>query len=172
MRANGVESDANGWWDRNDDDVIDAAKGEVLQERVYLGAQDAVHMVIGTAGAGYTNNAKPVSEGGPEYNERFFYLHGFLHLTAPSPDVLRYQWVYSRTGQVLEVGTIVRSGAPPPGKHRGWEALSNAEKGGIVAAACVGGASLAALAFYFVRTRSEQTGSDAAYAPIGGGAKE
>jgi len=56
--ALGPDADAGGWWDRNDDDVVDPSKGEVLEERVFLGAKDTVHMVIGTAGAGYTNNAK------------------------------------------------------------------------------------------------------------------
>lgn len=161
-----LDADAGGWWDRTDDDIIDEAKGEVLEERVYLGAKDAVHMVIGTAGAGYTNNAKPQSQGGPEYNERFFYLHGFLHLSAPSPDVLRYQWVYSRTGQVLEVGTIVRSSAPK--QKSPWEELSVGARAGIIAAACAGGLGLILIAYFVTRPRASGTKeSEMAYAPIG-----
>ena len=58
-----------------------------------------VHMVIGTAGAGFSKNANNPS---PEWNEMFFYKWGYARLTALNSTNLAWEWVESESGIVFD----------------------------------------------------------------------
>ena len=64
----------------------------------------------------------------------------------------------------------MRSADPDPGakkekKKKGWAALSQGLRGGIIAGACAGGAAIAGAAIYILRPPLA-TGTASAYTPI------
>lgn len=56
-------------------------------------------MVIGTAGAGFTENARTPL---PEWNEMFFYKWGYARVVAHNSTYLTWEWVESSTGTVFD----------------------------------------------------------------------
>jgi Iron/zinc purple acid phosphatase-like protein C len=58
-----------------------------------------VHMVIGTAGAGFTENAQTPR---PEWNEMFFYKWGYARVVAHNSTYLTWEWVESSSGTVFD----------------------------------------------------------------------
>jgi hypothetical protein len=65
-----------------------------------------VHMVIGTAGAAFTQNA---FEPPPEWNEQYFYKWGYARVTAVNASYLGWDWVESATGVVWDRMAITQS---------------------------------------------------------------
>ena len=61
--------------------------------------QATVHMVIGTAGAGFTENAVIPK---PEWNEMFFYKWGYARVTVYSHTELYWEWVEASSGNILD----------------------------------------------------------------------
>ena len=61
--------------------------------------QATVHMVIGTAGAGFTKNA---IESKPVWNEMYFYRWGYARVSALSATELSWEWVESSSGTVFD----------------------------------------------------------------------
>lgn len=85
-------------------------KKKVIQHSVEVETEDGivhtfknpgatVHMVVGTAGAGFTKNAvTPL----PEWNEIFFYKWGYARLTAHNSTNLSWEWIESESGTVFD----------------------------------------------------------------------
>ena len=85
-------------------------KKKVIQRSVEVKTEDGivhtfrnpgatVHMVVGTAGAGFTKNAvTPL----PDWNEMFFYKWGYARLTAHNSTNLSWEWVESESGTVFD----------------------------------------------------------------------
>jgi hypothetical protein len=68
--------------------------------------QATVHMVIGTAGAGFTKNSKSPS---PDWNEMWFYRWGYARVTAINSTYLDWEWVESSTGIVYDHMVITQT---------------------------------------------------------------
>ena len=67
--------------------------------------QATVHMVIGTAGAGFTENAVIPK---PEWNEMFFYKWGYARVTVYSSTELYWEWVEASSGIVFDRMSITQ----------------------------------------------------------------
>jgi Iron/zinc purple acid phosphatase-like protein C len=65
----------------------------------FTNPQATVHMVIGTAGAGFTENARTPR---PEWNEMFFYKWGYARVVAHNSTYLTWEWVESSSGNVFD----------------------------------------------------------------------
>ena len=76
--------------------VRNTSEGEV---HVFRNPQATVHMVIGTAGAGFTENAQTPR---PEWNEMFFYKWGYARVVAHNSTDLSWEWVESSSGTVFD----------------------------------------------------------------------
>ena len=63
--------------------------------------QATVHMVIGTAGAGFTKNAND-DDNKPEWNEMFFYKWGYTRIIAINATNLSWEWVESSSGIICD----------------------------------------------------------------------
>ena len=71
----------------------------------FVNPQATVHMVIGTAGAGFTENAKIPK---PEWNEMFFYKWGYARVTVYSSTELYWEWVEASSGTVFDRMSITQ----------------------------------------------------------------
>jgi hypothetical protein len=78
--------------------------GEIIH--VFEDPQATVHMVIGTAGAGFTKNSKTPS---PDWNEMWFYRWGYARVTAINSTYLDWEWVESSSGIVYDHMVITQT---------------------------------------------------------------
>ena len=65
-----------------------------------------VHMVVGTGGAAFTENAVDPP---PDWNELSFYKWGYARVTAYNGSYLGWEWVESSSGSVIDRMAIVQS---------------------------------------------------------------
>ena len=68
--------------------------------------QATVHMVIGTAGADFTNNTLVQP---PEWNELVFHEWGYARVTVPNETMLLWEWVNNTNGVVMDRMIITQS---------------------------------------------------------------
>lgn len=61
--------------------------------------QATVHMVVGTGGATFTQNAVNPP---PEWNEMVFYEYGYARITAVNATYLDWKWIKASTNEVLD----------------------------------------------------------------------
>jgi len=79
------------------------ADGSTLH--VYERPRATVHALAGTAGAGYTTNdcvSQDTPADCPAWSERVVYEHGYLRLVALNATALRYDYVASGNGTVID----------------------------------------------------------------------
>lgn len=81
-------------------------RGEIVWWHESPGAP--VHMVVGTAGAGFTVNANVP---GPDWNELTFYEWGYARVVAESSELLTWEWVNAKEGQVRDKMAISKKAA-------------------------------------------------------------
>lgn len=131
----------------------------------------SLHMVIGTGGAGFTENCAtaPGKNGQPpSWDERCFYQWGFATITAVSGTHLQIDWTDSTTGVVAERVDLVQDLAAP------WAdagAPASAAAPALAVAAIVGGTlgglSLVALAaFVWLRQTAKTAAPVPAYSEM------
>ena len=83
-------------------EVLDST-GETVH--TFFNPEATVHMVIGTAGAGFTKNAM---EKKPKWNEMFFYKWGYARVTAVNSTYLSWEWVESSSGIVFDRTALIQ----------------------------------------------------------------
>ena len=83
-------------------EVLDST-GEIVH--TFFNPSATVHMVIGTAGAGFTKNAM---ENKPKWNEMFFYKWGYARVTAINSTYLSWEWIESSSGIIFDKTAVTQ----------------------------------------------------------------
>lgn len=86
------------------EEKVDAASG--AKYFYHDDPQATVHMVVGTAGAAFTQTA---IEPKPEWNEMYMYEYGYARVTAVNATYLDWEWVHSMSGEVWDHMVITQS---------------------------------------------------------------
>ena len=77
--------------------------------RIFERPRATMHLVIGTGGAGFTQNcASAVGLQAPSFSERCFFQWGFLTVTAQSPTLIEFDWQDSSTGEIEERISLIQ----------------------------------------------------------------
>jgi hypothetical protein len=88
---------------------VPVAEGDGSVVHVYDKPAATVHYVAGTAGASYTpNDCVNVGIACPEWSESVIYEHGYLRFVALNASALRYDYVASINGSVIDSVLILQ----------------------------------------------------------------
>lgn len=93
-------------------DAFDA-HGEAIH--LYSEPQATVHLVIGTGGAGFTENADNSTKYPmPDWNEDFFYLHGYAVAKSVNATYLTWEWFEGINNKKQQYIVVTRSESTKP----------------------------------------------------------
>lgn len=124
--------------------------------------QATVHMVIGTAGADFTNNAVFPP---PPWNELVFYEWGYARVTVSNETMLLWEWVNNTNGVVMDKMIITQAFPlqswatiqPNNNNSNNNTKPSHLIRDGIIAIVCLIFAALIVVAYFYYHRKHYET---------------
>ena len=90
--------------------VIDGVTGEITHW--HRDPQATVHMVVGTGGARFTENAILGAQA-PAWNEMYMYEYGYARVTAVNATYLDWEWINAFDQSVMDHMVLTQPSSPP-----------------------------------------------------------